>query len=80
MSAAADPERLCDGGRLVLFMTKRNAAMRLLVGAWWASNLYSRAELEAALCAASYRELVFPGFPPAAAHLAAWGHAVLARR
>jgi cyclopropane fatty-acyl-phospholipid synthase-like methyltransferase len=72
--------RLRDGGRLVLFITKRNPAMRLLVGAWWASNLYTRSELDEALRAAGFRELAFRRFPPAAAHLALWGHVVEAAR
>jgi hypothetical protein len=61
---------------LVLFVTRRNPLTRMLVGRWWRSNLYSRAELSAALRRAGFGSVRFPGFPLAARHLSAWGHVV----
>jgi SAM-dependent methyltransferase len=72
--------RLRDGGHFVLFMTRRNALTRLLIGRWWQSNLYSAAELAEALTAAGFSRVRFPGFPLAARYLAAWGHVVEAKR
>jgi len=72
--------RLRDDGRFVLFMTRRNPLTRVLIGRWWASNLYTRDELRRAFGAAGFRDVAFPGFPPGGAHLAAWGHVVTARR
>ncbi len=72
--------RLRPGGTLVLFMTRRNPLTRLMIGRWWASNLYTRCELTAACGAAGFETVRFPGFPPAAWHLAAWGHVVAATR
>lgn len=68
--------RLRDGGRLVLFVTRRNPLTRLLIGRWWKSNLYTAAELRAAFGAAGFARVRFPGFPRAAWHLAPWGHVV----
>jgi len=71
--------RLRDGGRFVLFMTRRNPLTRILIGRWWASNLYSRDELRRAFAAAGFRDVAFPRFPIGGAHLAVWGHVVEAR-
>ena len=73
-------DRLRDGGHFVLFMTRRNAFTHGLIGAWWASNLYTRSELEAALRAASFSDVVFRPFPIAARYLSLWGLVAEARR
>jgi cyclopropane fatty-acyl-phospholipid synthase-like methyltransferase len=72
--------RLADGGRLVLFITRRSWLMRLLIGRWWASNLYSRPELEEAFAAAGFREVTFDRFPLRFRYLDSWGHIVVARQ
>lgn len=72
--------RLRAGGTFVLFVTRRNPLTRLMIGRWWQSNLYSKAELRAAFERAGFAEVRFPGFPLAASHLAVWGHVVEARR
>jgi len=72
--------RLRDGGSFVLFMTRRNALMRLMIGQWWESNLYTAPELREAFDAAGFRAVMFPGFPLAASYLSLWGHVVTARR
>jgi cyclopropane fatty-acyl-phospholipid synthase-like methyltransferase len=69
-------ERLRDGGRLVLFVTRRNPLTRVLIGGWWQSNLYTAAELTQACMAAGFSRVRFPGFPLAARYLSAWGHVV----
>jgi cyclopropane fatty-acyl-phospholipid synthase-like methyltransferase len=72
--------RLRDGGTFVLFVTRRNPLTRLMIGRWWQSNLYSKAELAAALRRAGFADVRFPGFPLAARHLSVWGHAVVGLR
>ena len=72
--------RLKDGGRFVLFVTRRNPLTRVLVGRWWQANLYNAAELARAFGAAGFSRLRFPGFPLAARYLSAWGHVVEAER
>ena len=73
-------ERLKNGGRFVLFVTRRSPFTRLLIGRWWQSNLYSAPELTKAFRAAGFSRFHFPGFPFAARYLSAWGHVVEAER
>jgi ubiquinone/menaquinone biosynthesis C-methylase UbiE len=73
---AALRQRLSDTGRIVLFITKRNWLMRPLIGWWWRSNLYTGNELFGAFHTAGFRDAKFLSFPPAASHLALWGHVV----
>jgi SAM-dependent methyltransferase len=72
--------RLREGGAFLLFVTRRNPLTRLLIGRWWGSNLYTRAELIDAFERAGFAHVAFRRFPPAAWHLAPWGHIVEARR
>ena len=72
--------RLQEGGRLVLFVTRRNPLTRVLIGRWWQSNLYTAPELTEAFSAAGLSRVRFPGFPSAARYLAVWGHVVEAER
>jgi len=71
--------RLRAGGTLVLFITRRNPLTRVLIGRWWASNLYRADELAAAFAAAGFATVAFRRFPPSAAYLTTWGHVVEAR-
>ena len=71
--------RLANQGRLILFITKSNWLTRPLVGWWWCSNLYNRQELANAFRDAGFTRSEFRAFPPAASHLATWGHIVEAR-
>ena len=68
--------RLANGGHLLLFITKRNWLTRPLVGWWWRSNLYDKAELMSAFNQAGFPQAEFRAFPAAASHLATWGHIV----
>jgi SAM-dependent methyltransferase len=68
--------KLAHGGHLLLFITKRNWLTRPLVGWWWRSNLYEKPELLVAFKQAGFPQAEFRPFPPAATHLALWGHIV----
>jgi SAM-dependent methyltransferase len=68
--------RLTPGGRLLLFITKRNWLTRPMIGRWWRSNLYTADEVRDAVLRAGFAECTFRSFPPAARHLALWGHVV----
>lgn len=72
--------RLREQGHFVLFITRRNWLTRPLIGRRWRSNLYDAAELRDAFQRAGFSRLEFLRFPPAALHLALWGHVVLATR
>jgi SAM-dependent methyltransferase len=71
---------LAPDGRLVLFITRRNALMRPLIGRWWEANLYDARELAHAFDRAGFPRVAFGKFPLAFRHLALWGHIVVAQR
>lgn len=71
---------LKEGGSAVVFVTRRNWLTRPLIGRWWRSNLYARAELDRAFRSAGFSSVAFGRFPPAFRYLALWGHVVEARR
>jgi SAM-dependent methyltransferase len=71
--------RLREDGHFILFMTKRNPVTRLLIGRWWASNLYTKRELRSALRAAGFSAIAFRRFPFTARYLAVWGYVAEAR-
>ena len=56
-------ERLKDGGRFVLFVTRRNPLTRMLIGRWWQSNLYTAPELMQAFRAAGFSRVGFRAHP-----------------
>jgi SAM-dependent methyltransferase len=71
--------RLAPGGTLLVCITRKNALMRWLVGAWWRSNTYDRAEIAAIFRAAGLSP-EFRTFPFPASHLNIWGHVIEVRR
>jgi SAM-dependent methyltransferase len=71
---------LVEDGRLVLFITRRNWLMRLLIGRWWRSNLYGAPELEEAFRRAGFSSFELRRFPGAFFYLDLWGYIVEARR
>ena len=68
--------RLKEGDSFVLFVTRRNPLTRLLIGRWWASNLYTAGELSDAFERAGFSRFAFRSFPAAARYLSMWGHIV----
>jgi 2-polyprenyl-3-methyl-5-hydroxy-6-metoxy-1,4-benzoquinol methylase len=72
-------DRLKSGGTFLLFITRRNPPMRLMIGWWWASNLYTRSELDDAFRTAGFSDVQFPSFPTRAANMGFWGHIVEAK-
>ena len=53
--------RLRSNGRFILFITRRNPLMQILVGRWWRSNLYTESELRDALSAGRVFAVHVPG-------------------
>lgn len=72
--------RLGDKGSLVLFITRKNWLMRLLIGYWWKANYYKQAELEEYFRLAGFSKITFNSFPFPYKHLSVWGHIVEARK
>lgn len=68
--------RLNPGGSLVLFITRRNWLMNLMIGRWWESNLYDAGEIEGAFQRAGFSRVVFGSFPGFFRYLALWGYIV----
>jgi ubiquinone/menaquinone biosynthesis C-methylase UbiE len=80
LAVAGLRSRLRQGGRFVLFMTRRNPMTRLLIGRWWASNLYTAPELADIFRRAGFSDFEFRSFPAKARHLSPWGLIVEATR
>lgn len=66
---------LAPGGTMLVCVTRRNFLMPWLIGAWWRSRMYDRAELDAVFREAGLSPR-FGWFPFPAAHLNLWGHVV----
>jgi ubiquinone/menaquinone biosynthesis C-methylase UbiE len=64
---------LRQGGRFVLFITRRNWLMRPLISKWRDSNLYTAGELTEALDRAGFRDVTFGTFPFLHKYLDHWG-------
>lgn len=66
-------------GSLLLFITRKNWMMRLLIGKWWHSNIYTAAELRESFSTAGFSNVAFQRFPILFSYLGLWGHIVEAR-
>ena len=66
-------------GSLLLFITRKNWIMRLLIGKWWHSNIYTAAELREAFSTAGFSSVTFLIFPSLFSYLDLWGYIVEAR-
>jgi len=78
-TALAGLRRLLRGdGRLVLFITRRNWLTRPLIGRWWASNLYSAAEVLEALSTSGFHGATCKNFPLPFRYVDTWGYVVVA--
>jgi cyclopropane fatty-acyl-phospholipid synthase-like methyltransferase len=67
-----------DGG-LLLFITRENSIMRLLIGRWWQSNVYTLEELKESFSLAGFSTFSFRKFPFLVSYLNAWGYIVEAK-
>lgn len=70
---------LSEDGYFLLFISRKNWLMKILVGWLWSANLYSRKELEEAFVAAGFKRTTFKKFPLKFFHLNIWGHVVQAK-
>ena len=72
--------RLKDSGSIVLFITRKNWLMNLLIGNWWKANCYRKSELEEYFRRAGYSRITFGSFPFPYKHLSLWGNIVEATK
>jgi ubiquinone/menaquinone biosynthesis C-methylase UbiE len=77
---AALRTRLAVGGRLVVFITKRNWLTRPMIAWWWRSNVYSERELLHEFERAGFTHVRFKTFPAAVRYLALWGYVIEASK
>jgi SAM-dependent methyltransferase len=68
--------RLAPGGRLLLFITRRNWITSILIEKWWKANRYSAEELRSALTSAGYSRISFREFPLTYFWQNHWAHVV----
>jgi ubiquinone/menaquinone biosynthesis C-methylase UbiE len=66
-------------GSLLLFITRENSIMRLLIGRWWQSNVYTLEELSESFSLAGFSSVAFRKFPFFLSYLNTWGYIVEAR-
>jgi len=66
-------------GSLLLFITRENLIMRLLIGRWWQSNVYTLEELRESFALAGFSMVAFRKFPFLFNYLNTWGYIVEAR-
>jgi cyclopropane fatty-acyl-phospholipid synthase-like methyltransferase len=66
-------------GSLLLFITRENSIMRLLIGRWWQSNAYTMEELRKSFSLAGFSTIAFRRFPFLFSYLNTWGYIVEAR-
>ena len=68
--------RLRKDGKLLLFISRRNALMRPLIGRWWKANLYTKDELRREFRQAGFSHIQFRQFSGLYRYFNLWGHIV----
>ena len=63
-------------GTLLLFITRKSWIMRLLIGKWWHSNIYTAEELKKSFSTAGFSRVAFRRFPILFSYLGLWGYIV----
>ena len=71
--------RLAADGTLTIFITRRNALMKVLIEWWWKANVYTQDELREIFRQAGFDAITFSRFPWPFWHLNLWGLIVEAR-
>jgi SAM-dependent methyltransferase len=72
VALAALRERMRPDGRMFVFISRRNPAMKWLIRKWWKAHLYTRRDLSAAFVEAGLAPAFRP-FPFPYTHLNVWG-------
>jgi len=71
---------LADDGTLLLFISRRNVIMRLLIQAWWKANVYRRDQIRQILLGAGFGSVRFLRFPFPYTFVNVWGHVIEAKK
>lgn len=73
-------DRLKSNGTILIFITKRNLLMRLLINMWWKANMYEKDEIRQVLSDSGFREVTFKKFLFPYWHLNQWGFIIEAKK
>ena len=71
---------LKEDGTFLIFITKRNLLMRLLIKMWWKANMYDKNEIKQVLMEAGFKEVKFKKFLSPYWHLNSWGFIIEAKK
>lgn len=71
---------LKEDGTILIFITKRNLLMRLLIKIWWKANMYDKNEIKQVLIEAGFKEVNFKKFLFPYWHLNSWGFIIEAKK
>jgi ubiquinone/menaquinone biosynthesis C-methylase UbiE len=71
---------LKDDGTILIFITKKNLLMRLLIKMWWKANIYDQAEIREVLLDSGFKKVIFKNFPSPYWHLNIWGFIIEAKK
>ena len=71
---------LKDDGTILIFITKKNLLMRLLIKMWWKANMYEKDEIKEVLLDAGFKQVIFKKFLSPYRHLNHWGFIIEAKK
>ena len=71
---------LKDDGTILVFITKKNLLMRLLIKMWWKADMYEKDEIKEVLLDAGFKQVIFKKFLSPYWHLNHWGFIIEAKK
>lgn len=71
---------LKDDGTILIFITKKNLLMRLLIKMWWKATMYDKNEIEQVLLDSGFKKVIFKKFLSPYWHLNLWGFIIEAKK
>lgn len=71
---------LKEDGTILIFITRKNLIMRLLIKIWWKANMYDKNEIKHVLIEAGFKEVNFKKFLFPYWYLNSWGFIIEAKK
>jgi cyclopropane fatty-acyl-phospholipid synthase-like methyltransferase len=71
---------LNDDGTILIFITKKNLSMRLLINMWWRANMYNKNEIKQVVLDSGFKKVIFKSFLSPYWHLNHWGLIIEAKK
>ena len=66
-------------GTMIVFITKQNILMKILIEMWWEATSYKQDEIKKIFNEVGFKNVNFKRFPPPFLHLNLWGHIIEAK-